>query len=94
MRARTTAVAIVVAVITVAGYTAGWFYAAAEVRDRVDAWVEARRAKGYAVDHRGVTVRGFPFRITAGLTAPAIGRPDDVRAWAWRGDRVIAEAWP
>lgn len=94
MRARTALIAVCIALLAAIGYTGSWFYAAAEIRSAVDAWIEARRAEGYAVDHRGLTVDGFPSRITAELAAPAIGRPDDARAWAWQGDRLAAQAWP
>lgn len=94
MRVRTARLAAAAIILVATGYAGSWFYAAGEIRDEVDSWVEARRAEGYAVDYRGLAVQGFPLRIRVSLATPSIGRPDDPRPWAWRGDRIVAEAWP
>ncbi len=92
MRPRTLALAAAVAALVgVAGYTAYWFVAAGWLRDGVAAWVEARRAEGYTVEHEGLEVSGFPFRLRAEIDAPSIENP---RSWTWTAERLRFAARP
>ncbi len=91
MRRLTAAFAIAVPLLVVAAYVAYWFVAAGWLRDGVDAWVAARRAEGFVVEHTGLEVSGFPFSLVAGIDAPRIDRP---RAWTWTAERLVFAARP
>ncbi len=88
MRPRT---AVLVVIVAAAAYSAYWFVAAGWLRDGVDAWFEARRAEGLAVEHQGLAVSGFPFRLVAEVAAPRIERP---QAWSWSAERLVIVARP
>ena len=95
MRPRYIIIAVVAAAVLAAGgYTAYWFAAAAQVRDGVAEWAEARRAEGFEVSYGAVTMSGFPARLIAVMAQPMLARPDHDLAWRWNADALVAEARP
>ena len=76
--------------ILAAAYSAWWWQAASAVERGVLAWIEAQRADGALVEHRGLTVNGYPFTIRAAVEAPHIA----TRGAEWQGARLVAEAPP
>ncbi len=91
MRPRTAVLAVLAVIVVAAAYSAYWFVAAGWLRDGVDAWSEARRAEGLAVERQGLELSGFPFRLVAEIAAPKIERP---RAWSWSAERLVIVARP
>ncbi len=73
-----------------AAYSAWWWQAASAVERGTLAWIEARRAEGALVEHRGLTVDGYPFRLRATLEAPHLA----TRGVEWTATRLLAEAPP
>ncbi len=67
--------------LLVAGYTAWWLSAAADLRDRTLAWVEQRRADGWHLTYGDVTRRGFPFALGVRFDDAVIAPHD--HAWQW-----------
>jgi len=59
-----------------------WFHVAGRVRKSVEAWSEDRRAAGWRVEYRDLSVGGPPWRPTARLEVPAITLPGGWRAEA------------
>lgn len=91
MRARPLGLAAALVLVAAAAYSAYWFAAAAWMGGRIEAWAEARRGEGLDVRFGGPEVSGFPFRLDATITAPAIGAPP---AWSWNADDLVIEARP
>jgi hypothetical protein len=60
----------------------GWWYASATVADRViAAWLEERRAEGWAADVSALGTRGFPLRLETTLEGLSLVDPDTGVAW-------------
>ena len=76
--------------ILAAAYSVWWWQAASAVERGVLAWIEAQRADGALVEHRGLTVDGYPFTIRAAVEAPHLA----TRGAEWQGARLVAEAPP
>lgn len=71
-------------------YSVWWWQAASAVERGVLAWIEEQRAAGTMVEHRGLSVTGYPLSIRATLEAPQLA----TRGAAWQGTRLVAEAPP
>ncbi len=83
---------VIVAMLTVVGFSGSWWLSAKSVRDGLATWAEVRRAEGYTVEHDDLSVSGFPFRLVTRIDAIAVAHPDG--DWAWRADRLIVEGTP
>jgi len=57
--------------------------------------VEGWRAAGYDVDWASMESGGFPFKVEAVFTDPAVVSPADANPWSWRGEtlRVSLRPW-
>ena len=73
--------------VLAAGYTAWWFNAATEFRDRTLGWIENRRADGWRLAYADVSRRGFPLRLGLRFDKPVIGAP--AGDWTWTGSRAL-----
>lgn len=82
--------AALVPVVAAAAYSVWWWQAASAVERGVLAWMEERRAEGALVEHKGLTMSGFPMTLRATLEAPHLA----TRGVEWRGARLVAEAPP
>ncbi|MFQ5959202.1 MAG: DUF2125 domain-containing protein, partial [Alphaproteobacteria bacterium] len=91
---RTVVAVAAVVLLTAVGFSTTWFVSANSLRDGIEAWIVARRAAGFVVEHDRLQISGFPFRLTAALAAPAIAEPDHPRAWAWKADRLVIAGSP
>ena len=73
--------------VLAAGYTAWWFNAASEFRDRTLGWIENRRADGWRLAYADVSRRGFPLRLGLRFDKPVVGAP--AGDWTWTGSRAL-----
>ena len=87
-------IALVGIAFVVAAYGLYWSVLADRVRVGIEQWADDRRAEGYEVAFSGLDVGGFPFRLEATITAPALSRPDAAPPWSWRGPRLVMNARP
>lgn len=71
--------------LLVAVYTVYWFVVAGEVRKAVEAFA-ARGEQGLEVGWGAFAVNGYPYRIEADFTSPAVSAPGAPEAWEWRGE--------
>jgi len=76
---------------SVFGYALYWRAGAARLAARVEAFVEARRADGAVVDHRGVDTFGFPFLWRARIASPSVETAGGAR---WSADALLVDALP
>ena len=79
--------------LAAAGYAGFWFYRAGQVEDIVDAGIAALEARGWEASHGGLRVSGFPYRLAAEFTRPALAAADG--GWRWEGEAITiyAEPW-
>lgn len=63
------------ALLLFAGYSVYWHIVANELTGGVNAWVDARRAEGWTVEHSGVRAQGYPFFMRAVVERPKISSP-------------------
>jgi len=82
--------AAVAAAFFLAAYVAYWFIVAGEIRASAGAWMEDRRADGYAVESGPVAVGGFPAAFRVSIEEFAIGAPNG----DWRAATARIEAAP
>lgn len=83
------------AIALAGGYGVWWLKAADQARDTLLAWIEARRAQGWAIEHGAIIASGFPGTLRLAVEAPALARPSETRPWSWRGpERILVEIRP
>jgi hypothetical protein len=90
MTRRTLVAGAAVTLAAALGWSAAWTWIAGSIRERVEAWAEARRAEGLTARHAGLTVDGFPFAWRVRIAEPAV-RGAGAADWAWSGEAL--EAW-
>ena len=73
-------------------YTAYWFVAANEIKDRIADWAADQRARGITVEAGAPVVNGYPPYFEVSLKHPSIDNPG--AGWAWRGETVTANFRP
>jgi hypothetical protein len=86
-------VAAVVMAALAAAYVGAWFFLALQFRDGITDWVAARRAEGMTARYGTITLGGFPFRLSATVTQPALAARAPM-AWSWQGEVAVVEARP
>lgn len=86
-------VAAVVVAALAAAYVGTWFVLVLQFRDGITDWVAARRAEGMTVRYGTITLGGFPFRLSATVTQPALAARAPA-AWSWQGEVAVVEARP
>lgn len=86
---------LAVLVAAALGYVA--YYAAVldGFEDGIRRWVAERRSEGLEARYGGLETRGFPFRIVATLSRPALAAPQALNRPAWRAERlaVVVQPW-
>ncbi len=87
-------IAVAALALIAAVYAGYWNYLAGQVRTGIEQWAADRRAEGYGAEYAAVAVGGFPFRLVAEISAPALTVPGPARPWSWRGPGLIIEARP
>lgn len=75
-------------------YGALWFYAAGELRARIDDWFAARRAEGLAAEYRDLAIVGFPYRLQARLGGLAFGDERVAANWRWQSESAVVSLSP
>ena len=88
---RAVLVLLALLLLTGAAVPAGWHGAAALLEHSFQAWVQERRAEGYAVRHGTAEIVGFPMSLQARVPDPVIESPRD---WRWRGPELRGQAVP
>lgn len=89
--------AIVVFMISSAGYGAYWVYARTVAERIVLAWIDARRHDGYRIEHAPIDMDGFPFLVRATLDIPLVAplaASGKSAEWIWQGGRLTVESQP
>ncbi len=90
MRRRTPALICTLALVLAGGLlSAYWFWSAGQLAERIAAWTEEQRARGYDITYQGPEVGGFPFRLTTRFEQPRVASP---RGWRWAGPSVRGRA--
>ena len=69
--------------------SAYWYWSAGQLAERIAAWTEEQRARGYEITYEGPEVGGFPFRLTTRFEQPRVASP---RGWRWAGPSVQGRA--
>ncbi|MEE9318421.1 MAG: DUF2125 domain-containing protein, partial [Rhodospirillales bacterium] len=91
-------IAVAALALIAAVYAGYWNYLAGQVRAGIEQWAADRRAEGHGAEYAAVAVGGFPFRLVAEISAPALvlagAAPGPARPWSWRGPSLIIEARP
>ncbi len=70
-----------------------WAFGAAALDRSLTAWVDARRAEGWAADVENIEVKGFPNRFDTTLTAVQLADPDTGVAWTAPFLQLLALAY-
>ncbi len=81
-------------VIICLAYAGFWLYAAKVASQGVSQWIQDRRAEGYAVSHRGLSVGGFPLNVALDIKEPSIEAPESLNSWSWSAPLVQARVNP
>ncbi|MCO8146337.1 DUF2125 domain-containing protein [Rhodovulum tesquicola] len=83
---------LTVAILAAALWSGYWALAARGLETGIAAWVETRRAEGWAADYADVQVAGFPLRFETTLSDLALADPGTGLAWTAPAFRIEAEA--
>jgi hypothetical protein len=70
-----------------------WIAGATALQRGLDAWLEARRAEGWAADATGIVVTGYPLDFAATLAGLELADPETGLAWTAPGFRFVSRAW-
>jgi len=90
MRPRVFALLCLLAALLAGGaLSAYWLWSAERLAERIAAWSEQQRARGYEVAYRGPAIGGYPFALTARFEDPRIASP---RGWRWQGPTLTGRA--
>ncbi|MGC9418013.1 MAG: DUF2125 domain-containing protein [Rhodovulum sp.] len=81
------------AVLAVALWSGYWALGARGLETGLSAWLEARRAEGWAADVATVGVTGFPMRFETALDDLSLADPGTGLAWSAPAFRIEAEAY-
>ena len=71
-----------------------WNYLAGQYRAGIEQWAELRRAEGVEVGFSSLRIVGFPLKLEALLSDPALSGADGSRTWTWRGPLMLLQARP
>ena len=80
--------------VVAAVYGIFWNFLAGQYRDGIEQWAAARRAEGVEVGFSSLRVVGFPLKLEALLSNPALSGSDGTRTWAWRGPLMLLQVRP
>lgn len=79
--------------VLVALYTAYWFYAAGEIRARIEHF-QATGEEGLVTGWEGFAMRGYPYRFEADFRRPSASAPNAPEGWTWEGSRASISLLP
>ena len=83
------------ALLLVAGaYGVYWTAMANGLQAGIERWAVAQRDKGVHVAFGEIAVGGFPFRIRAVVTDPALSKQEARGIWTWRGPKMTLSTRP
>ncbi len=82
-------VGIVLAIAVI--YSAGWIYAAGQIRKGVVNWAQEQRAAGITVAHGKITAHGFPFLLRTRIEDVQIAMSS---VYDWSVERLYVDALP
>ncbi len=71
----------VLIVLGIALWFGWWWLAATAQKEALSGWLSERRAAGWQAEAVDINVKGFPNRLDATITNPALADP--VSGWAW-----------
>ena len=83
-------VVVVVAALAWGGY---WFVGARAVETGLSAWIDQRRAEGWAADYVALDTRGFPNRFDTTITDLQLADPQTGVAWSARFFQILAMSY-
>jgi hypothetical protein len=90
MRPRTFALSCIAVVVAAGGaLSAYWLWSADQLAERIAAWSQEQRARGYEVSFEDPEIGGYPFGLTARFERPRLASP---RGWRWQGPGVSGRA--
>lgn len=76
------------------GYVAYYFSVVDGFEQGLQRWLSERRAEGLEGGYEDLEFHGFPFRIIATLSQPALAAPNARKAPAWRAARLAIAVQP
>ncbi|MEN6544112.1 DUF2125 domain-containing protein [Parvibaculum sp.] len=92
-RARIFLPAIALAVLA-AIYSIYWYVMAGKARDFLESFAAQHQSGDVAVNWSGLAISGYPYRVEANFTAPAVSAPNAPEAWRWSADSLAADFLP
>ncbi|WP_203294981.1 DUF2125 domain-containing protein [Maricaulis parjimensis] len=81
-------------ILVLLAYSAYWVFASQQLRKGVDDWVADQEAAGYAIEHDGVRIGGYPYRFQIRVTNSRIQAPASDGGWFAHLTEVRANAMP
>lgn len=69
-----------------------WVVVSGRVETRAQAWIAEQERAGYAIEHQGLSVGGYPFRFSLRADAPIIAAPRSEGGWRAELDQLAATA--
>ena len=85
---------ILAIVLVLVAYSAYWVFASQQLRKGVDDWIAEQEAAGYAIEHEGVRIGGYPYRFQIRVIDSRIQAPESDGGWLARFADVRATAMP
>lgn len=92
-RARIFVPAIALAVLA-AIYSVYWYVMAGKTREFLETFATEHHAGNVAINWSGLSLSGYPYRIEASFTAPAISAPNAPEDWSWSARGLDADFLP
>ena len=81
-------------ILVLALYSAYWVFASFRLRAEIGDWMAMQESAGYAIEHDGLHVGGFPYRFRIRFDAPHITAPLSDGGWDAHFASVNANAVP
>ena len=75
-------------------YTVYWFFAGSKIQASVEDWISDQEAAGYAIEHQGIRMGGFPFRFQVRIVSPTIAAPQIEGGWETQFAELRGNAMP
>ncbi|WP_395018000.1 DUF2125 domain-containing protein [Dongia sp.] len=86
--------AIAVVAVLAGGYTAYWFFVAAQFDKGIDHWVTFQRQRGFTVEFERTPISGFPLAFRTTFRNPHIAGAFAGQGFDWRGPDVVGSVSP
>lgn len=81
-------------IVALGAYTGLWFWTAHRLETGIEQWAAAEREKGAIVDYQALEITGFPYRMRAELTEPAVARPTEGGMAMWATPMLVIDSYP